>query len=144
MHHDGRYNDHHERGSLGEQCAPVVGALARGLIFLAVLASLARIASRGATLAGGGREHHHHHGHCERCGHGRGCRCGHGASEGESGHGHCGTCGHGGSAATAKEPSEESATSSSMDDALRMLSERFARGEIDATDYTERRDLLRQ
>ena len=29
------------------------------------------------------------------------------------------------------------------DDALRLLDERFARGDIDADDYTKRRDLLR-
>ena len=29
------------------------------------------------------------------------------------------------------------------DDALRVLDERFARGDIDADDYTRRRDLLR-
>ena len=29
------------------------------------------------------------------------------------------------------------------DDALRILDERFARGEIDADEYTKRRDLLR-
>jgi putative membrane protein len=30
------------------------------------------------------------------------------------------------------------------DDALRILNERFARGEIEAAEYTERRDLLKQ
>ena len=30
-----------------------------------------------------------------------------------------------------------------VDDALRILDERFARGEIDADEYTKRRDLLR-
>jgi uncharacterized membrane protein len=36
------------------------------------------------------------------------------------------------------------AGTSSEDDALRVLDTRFARGEIDAEEYTSRRDLLRQ
>ena len=36
------------------------------------------------------------------------------------------------------------AGTSSEDDALRVLDTRFARGEIDAEEYTSRRDLLRK
>lgn len=37
-----------------------------------------------------------------------------------------------------------SAAPSALDGALRILDERFARGEIDASEYTERRELLKQ
>lgn len=42
-------------------------------------------------------------------------------------------------------PQGSSATgTSSDDDAVRILDERFARGDIDAEEYTSRRDLLRK
>lgn len=44
--------------------------------------------------------------------------------------------------ATAHGPGPE--PPAATEDALRILNERFARGEIDAAEYTERRDLLKQ
>lgn len=43
---------------------------------------------------------------------------------------------------TAPRPSRDTAVHEPVD-ALRLLDERFARGEIDADEYTRRRDLLR-
>lgn len=40
-------------------------------------------------------------------------------------------------------PNEPPAGSEGMDQALRILDERFARGDIDAEEYAQRRDLLR-
>ena len=41
-------------------------------------------------------------------------------------------------------PESPSTGTSSEDDALRVLDTRFARGEIDADEYTSRRELLRK
>lgn len=41
-------------------------------------------------------------------------------------------------------PRPEAPAASSSDEALRILNERFARGEIDADEYTTRRDLIKQ
>ncbi|OYV61637.1 MAG: hypothetical protein B7Z69_00345 [Actinobacteria bacterium 21-73-9] len=47
-------------------------------------------------------------------------------------------------AAGHSSPPNRGAGASANDEALRILSQRFARGEIDAGEYVERRDLLKQ
>jgi hypothetical protein len=153
-----RPNDqiHHADGPSAKlhQCLTTVRALSRALLAIAVVSAVARLAAglaRGPRWAHQGLGHdgacaHHRHERCEQCrhphggprewhGHGRGEQGRHGPGhvghdhEGHDheGHGHEGHDGHEGPIAR---------------DARAILDERFARGEIDSAEYTERRDLL--
>lgn len=131
------------------KCLMAVQALTRALLAIAVLGTIARVAS---ALGRGPRWAHKGHGHdgagghrrgerCEECRHERmGPREWHRHRHGER----CEECRRSDSHEGHDQAEHFAHHGEGARDAFAVLDERFARGEIDAAEYVERRDLLRQ